>query len=112
MESTTSAGIAADHRGMCRFEKKSDQGFRIVVSELKRWAVEAPKVIGERWVRSRAALGVERRGEAEELLMGEYGFSSRSEREEKLLIEGPKPCLEDLFGQGRDRIETIASYMA
>jgi hypothetical protein len=36
--SLTSASIAADHRGMCRFKNKSNQEFRNVVSELKRWA--------------------------------------------------------------------------
>lgn len=68
MESTTSAGIAADHRGMCRFESKDDQGFRNVISELKRWGEEAPRSIGDRWVKSRQALRVQRMNEAEEML--------------------------------------------
>lgn len=112
MESTTSAGIAADHRGMCRFECKSDQGFRNVVSELKRWGDEAPKMIGERWVRSRMALEVMRRGDADELLMGEYGLQDQCKRREKLLIEGLQPYPESPSGQTKDRLETIASYVS
>jgi hypothetical protein len=112
MESTTSAGIAADHRGMCRFDSKSDQGFRNVVSELKRWGEEAPGVIGDRWVKSRRALKEERRNEAEELLRGEFVIPERRERDGKLLIEGRGAYPEVLFGRERDRIETIASYVS
>ncbi|KAF2425307.1 hypothetical protein EJ08DRAFT_672080 [Tothia fuscella] len=112
MESTTSAGIAADHKGMCRFDSKSDQAFRNVVSELKRWGEEAPGVIGDRWVKSRRALKEERRDESEELLRGEHGIPERRDRSKNLLIEEPRVCPDVFFRRERDRSETIDSYLS
>jgi hypothetical protein len=112
MESTTSAGIAADHRGMCRFESKNDQGFRNVISELKRWSEEAPRSIGDRWVKSRQALRFQRRNEAEEMLSVEYGISERIKGDENLMIEGPGIHQGLWFGNETDRIETLESCVS
>jgi len=114
MESTTSSGIAADHRGMCRFESKSEQGFRNVVSELKSWAAMAEKVVKGRWVRSQEVLSGERRYEAEELLRGnlenDLSFPERRDMGENLMIEDPGKYGEDFLASMKEdrRVETLA----
>lgn len=68
LDNTERSGIAADHRDMCRFDRKDSPGFRTVMATLKRYCQEAPEVVR---VRSEiASLGMEtqRRCEAEELL--------------------------------------------
>ncbi len=47
-DETERAGIAADHRGMVRFETPSAQGFRLVADALVRYAAEAGEVVRRR----------------------------------------------------------------
>jgi hypothetical protein len=70
MDSTERSGIAADHRGMCKFEKSSDQGFRIVVAALKRYGRQAPEFIRMRTVEAMREIEAKRWAEAAELLRG------------------------------------------
>lgn len=48
LDDTERSGIAADHRGMVKFDGKEAPGFRTVVAALKRWARDAPGVVGTR----------------------------------------------------------------
>lgn len=48
LDGTERAGVAADHRGMCKFASKDAPGFRTVAAALKRWGADAPAVVGER----------------------------------------------------------------
>lgn len=75
LDNTERSGIAADHRGMCKFEKSTDQGFRTVVAALRRYKQEAPEVIRERTIRTSAALSDRRWHEAKELVKGTQGLS-------------------------------------
>ncbi|KAK2748457.1 hypothetical protein FQN55_004397 [Onygenales sp. PD_40] len=52
LDSTERCGIAADHRGMCKFNNNSAQGFRTAVAALRRYARDAPEVIGVRHKRA------------------------------------------------------------
>jgi protein SERAC1 len=70
LDNTERSGIAADHRGMCKFEKSSDQGFRTVVSALRRYNQQASEVITGRSVRASNALNERRWHEATELVKG------------------------------------------
>jgi hypothetical protein len=70
LDSTERSGIAADHRGMCKFEKNTDQGFRTVIAALRRYKQEASEVITERMIRTSAALSDRRWHEATELVKG------------------------------------------
>lgn len=38
-------GIAADHRGMCKFNNNSSQGFRTAIAALRRYALQAPEMV-------------------------------------------------------------------
>lgn len=111
MESTTSAGIAADHRGMCRFQSKNDQGFRNTISELKRWGEEAPRCIENRWTKSKQALTVQRRNEAEEILRSEFGVADYEPKDVALMIEGKGRYQNPWFSGEKDRIETLESHV-
>ncbi|KAH8802449.1 hypothetical protein F5884DRAFT_886944 [Xylogone sp. PMI_703] len=70
LDNTERCGIARDHRGMVRFEKSIEQGFRTVVAALKRYCREAPQVIRDRVDKTTEILGERRRCEALELLKG------------------------------------------
>jgi hypothetical protein len=67
IDNTERCGIAADHREMCRFARNNDQGFRIVIAALKRYAHEAPDVVAERCRMAREVLEDERDWQAGEL---------------------------------------------
>lgn len=67
---TERCGIAADHRGMCKFGKNTSQSFRTVVGAIRRYGKEAPQVIEGRWARDAEMLSENRRHEAMEILRG------------------------------------------
>lgn len=68
LDNTERCGIAADHRGMCKFERSTSQGFRTVVAALRRYVQEAPQVISSRWIKTAEMLSENRRHEAMEML--------------------------------------------
>jgi len=70
---TERCGIAADHRGMCRFQSNTDQGFRTVVGALSRYCKAAPSEIRVRYDRNAAVLDARRREEAMELVRAVQG---------------------------------------
>jgi hypothetical protein len=70
LDNTERCGIAADHRGMCKFESSTSQGFRTTVAALRRYSQEAPQVISSRWIKTAEMLSENRRREAMELLRG------------------------------------------
>jgi protein SERAC1 len=70
LDNTERSGIAADHRGLCKFKKSSDQGFRTVVAALRRYKEQAPGVVTGRAIRASAALNDQRWHEATELVEG------------------------------------------
>lgn len=70
LDNTERCGIAADHRGMCRFEKSTSQGFRTAVAALRRYSQEAPQVISSRLTKTAEMLSENRRYEAMEMLRG------------------------------------------
>ena len=67
-DETERAGIAADHRGMVRFETPSAQGFRMVADALLRYSAEAGEVVRRRREEAGGVLERERGKEAEALL--------------------------------------------
>lgn len=67
LDNTERCGIAADHRGMIKFDDNELQGFRTVMSALKRYSRDAPQIIGERLKIAAQALGASRWNEAMEL---------------------------------------------
>lgn len=112
LDDTERSGIAADHRGMCKFDRKDSPGFRTVVAALKRYCDEAPAVVRTRKRETEADLGAQRWGEARELLRttsdnawpphvgsGESPSGRRGLREEPRLIDGG------------NRPEQIAQYL-
>jgi protein SERAC1 len=68
LNDTERCGIAADHRGMCKFKTSTSQGFSTVVAALRRYCQEAPQVIRSRWIRTADMLNETRRQEAMEML--------------------------------------------
>ena len=70
LDGTERSGIAADHRGMCRFQSSSSQGFRTVVAALQRYDREASEAVKKRTTRSTAALNNQRLYEAMDLIEG------------------------------------------
>lgn len=70
LDNTERCGIAADHRGMCKFERNTSQGFRIVVAALRRYGQEAPQVISSRCIKAADMLNETRRHEAIEMVRG------------------------------------------
>lgn len=70
LDGTERAGVAADHRCMCKFESGDAPGFRTVVAALKRYAVDAPAVVGERNRVAEQELGAKGWCEAKELVRG------------------------------------------
>ena len=70
LDNTERCGIAADHRGMCKFERSTSQGFRTAMAALRRYGQEAPQVISSRWIKTAEMLSENRRHEAMEMLRG------------------------------------------
>jgi hypothetical protein len=70
LNNTERCGIAADHRGMCKFESASSQGFRTVVAALLRYSQDAPDVIRSRYIKTTEMLAENQRHEAMEILKG------------------------------------------
>ncbi|KAK1753585.1 hypothetical protein QBC47DRAFT_46215 [Echria macrotheca] len=67
-DDTERAGIAADHRGMVKFETPTSQGFRMVMDALSRYCEEAPLAIRQRHASAAHTLALERHREATEAL--------------------------------------------
>lgn len=80
LDNTERSGIAANHRGMCTFEKNTDQGFRTAVAALRRYKEEASEIITERTARASAAMSDRRWHEATELVKGTQVPSRNSSR--------------------------------
>ena len=74
LDGTERAGIAADHRGMCKFGSRDAPGFRTVVAALKRYAMDAPGVVRERNLVAERELGAKGWCEARELVRGVKGW--------------------------------------
>ncbi|KAJ9655480.1 hypothetical protein H2198_005666 [Neophaeococcomyces mojaviensis] len=68
LDNTERCGIAADHANMCRFNSPKCQGFRDIVSALRRYRQEAPAVVAARVKRSEQILLQQRHDEAMELI--------------------------------------------
>lgn len=68
LDNTERCGIAADHRGLCRFERSTEQGFRTAVAALRRYAQAAPQLIRRRWIKTTETLNENRYHEAMEML--------------------------------------------
>lgn len=56
LENTERCGIAADHRGMCKFNHPSLQGFRTAIFAIRRYSREAPEAIRARHERALTVL--------------------------------------------------------
>lgn len=61
-------GIAADHRGMCKFHSPNSAGFPTVIAALKRFSQSAPNTIAPRLAQYADQLNERRKYEAMELL--------------------------------------------
>ena len=70
LDNTERSGIGADHQNMCKFETKDSAGFRTVVAALKRYSLDAPKVISTRNIRAGELLSAQGWHEATELVRG------------------------------------------
>ncbi|CAG7940151.1 unnamed protein product [Penicillium nalgiovense] len=68
LDGTDRCGIAADHRGICKFEKVDSPGFKVVIVALTRYCKAAPARITERLMESANSLSEKRRYEAMELV--------------------------------------------
>lgn len=68
LDDTERSGIAADHRGMCRFEGKDSPRFRTLMAALKRYCHDAPEVIRSRRANAQDELEARRWSEAEDLV--------------------------------------------
>jgi hypothetical protein len=68
LDNTERSGIAADHKGMCKFDNSSSQAFRTVVEALRRYSREAPQVVGARFTREAAIIADQRWQKAVELV--------------------------------------------
>ena len=68
LDNTERCGIASDHRGICKFDTNTSQGFRIVTSALRRYIEEAPQVIQGRWKKMTETRRESRWHEATEVL--------------------------------------------
>lgn len=75
LDNTERSGIASDHRGICKFDSNTSQGFRTTVSALRRYAQEAPQVIQGRWKKMIETLNENKRHEAVEMLKTIEGSS-------------------------------------
>ncbi|RLL95648.1 hypothetical protein CFD26_101358 [Aspergillus turcosus] len=56
LDNTERCGIAADHRGMCKFNSPSLQGFRTAIAAIRCYSREAPEAIRTRHERALTAL--------------------------------------------------------
>ena len=74
LDGTERAGIAADHRNMCKFGSKDASGFRTVVAALKRYGVDGPAVVRERNKVAARELAAKGWLEARELVRGAPGW--------------------------------------
>ena len=70
LDDTERSGIAADHREMCRFDRKESPGFRTVIAALKRYCDEAPGVVRVRQRETKAGLEAQRWSDTQHLLRG------------------------------------------
>ena len=111
LDDTERSGIAADHRGMCKFERKDSPGFRTVMAALKRYCDEAPGVVRTRKRETQAILGAQRWDEARELLRHTSDDAwpprlgnSESPSGRRGLREEPR------LAGGGDRLEQTARY--
>lgn len=110
LDDTERSGIAADHRGMCRFEGKDSPGFRTVMAALKRYCHDAPEVIQSRRANAKTDMEARRWSEAGDLLncrsdyalrpgLAHAGLSiiGRQERVKELdaVAENPSMCTLD-----------------
>lgn len=78
LDNTERSGIAADHRGMCKFDTCSSQGFRTAVAALRRYCQDAPEVIRGRLIRAGQILEDRRCDEALEMLKGVACWPNRT----------------------------------
>lgn len=70
LDDTERSGIAADHRGMCKFADRNAPGFTTVVAALRRYVAEAPAVVRGRTRRAGDVLREQGWADAEELVRG------------------------------------------
>lgn len=91
LDNTERCGIAADHINMCKFERRDSPGFRTVVAALRRYAQDAPFIIGERNVTAAAMLRAQGWHNATELVGGIPEWRAQYP-------------LEHAIGHGEDRI--------
>ena len=97
LDNTERSGIAADHRGMCKFEDKNAPGFKTVIAALRRYVFDAPGIVGERTRRAGQMLRESGWADAEEMVRGlpewearrgdEYGRVSFDRREWERQVE-------------------------
>lgn len=70
LDNTERCGIAADHRGMCKFNNNYLQGFRTTISAVRRYARDAPEVIRVRHTRALKTLQENQMYQAADSLRG------------------------------------------
>jgi len=86
LDNTERSGIAADHRGICKFETSSSQGFRTVVAALQRYSRDAPEIVKARTLRAAATLNTQRWNQARELVGGVRGSSATGSQPEPVRV--------------------------
>ena len=77
LDNTERCGIAADHRGMCKFNDNRLQGFRTTISAVRRYARKAPEMIRIRHDRALRTLQENQIYQAAECLRGIQPARSR-----------------------------------
>ena len=117
LDDTERSGIAADHRGMCKFESKDAPGFRTVVAALRRYVLDAPGVIRGRMLRAEEMLRNQEWANATELVRGLPDSNSRrgaggfgdslSGRESRYQLENSADGKRSLGEPLRDAFETV-----
>lgn len=75
---TERSGIAADHRGMVKFNRNKEQGFRTAVAALRRYCLLAPQVIQGRLIQSAEILSARRRFDAMEMFKDNILWTNES----------------------------------
>lgn len=78
IDGTERCGIAADHRGMCKFESKSSPGFRTVIAALRRYCREAPESVQSSLAKASMMLNNRRWYEARDLVKSSPDHNGRS----------------------------------
>lgn len=68
LDNTSRSGLRSDHQNMCKFASRNSPGYRLVVSSLRRYSIEAPKSISRRWDQEKALMMSMRRNEAQDLV--------------------------------------------